>query len=92
MSDAAVRIETILRARFDPTDFELVDDSARHAGHAGATSGGGHFHVVVVSAGFERQNRVERHRAVYAALEGLIGGAMHALALKTLPLDADPTG
>ena len=59
MSDAARRIESILRERFCPLHFALRDDSARHAGHAGATSGGGHFHVTLVSAAFEGRSRLE---------------------------------
>lgn len=78
------KIERLLRARFDPSHFELQDDSARHAGHAGATSGGGHYTVILVAAAFEGLGRLERHRAVYAALEGMVGAEIHALAMKTV--------
>ena len=83
MSDAATRIEAILRERFRPTRFELVDDSARHTGHAGATSGGGHYRVRIVSEAFEGQTRLEQHRMVNEALADLFGPTIHALALET---------
>ena len=85
----AARIERLLRERFEPARFELVDDSARHAGHPGATSGGGHFNVTIESAAFEGLTRLERHRSVYAALEGMIGVEIHALAIRaTAPSEA----
>jgi BolA protein len=77
------KIERLLHERVSPVHFELVDDSAKHAGHPGATSGGGHYSVLVVSAAFEGLGRLERHRLVYAALEGMIGTEIHALALRT---------
>ncbi len=57
----------------------------------GTFSGNDHFEAVVEAPQFKGKSRIEQHRMVYAALEGLIGGPMHALALKTLPLDPDPT-
>jgi len=83
MSDAAARIERRLRRRFRPQRLELRDDSAKHAGHRGATSGGGHFHVSIVSEAFEGKTRLEQHRMVNEALEDLFGPVIHALALKT---------
>ena len=77
------QIEAILRRRFSPSQFELRDDSAKHAGHAGATSGGGHYHLVLVSAEFEGHTRVEQHRMVYDALTDLIPDKIHALGLTT---------
>ena len=88
--DTPQRIERILRDAFEPRHFELRDDSAKHAGHAGATSGGGHYKVLIVSNAFEGQALLERHRAIYAALGDMMGTAIHALALKTLtPLEWD---
>jgi BolA protein len=84
MSDAATRIEIILRARFRPTHFELHDESARHVGHPGATSGKGHFRVVIVSGAFAGKSRLDRHRMVNDALRDLFGSVIHALSLKTL--------
>ena len=80
----AARIERLLRARFEPQHFELGDDSAKHVGHAGASSGGGHYSVLVVSDAFEGLSRLERHRQVYAALGSLVGAEIHALAIQTI--------
>lgn len=91
MNDTAQRIEKILRARFEPLHFELRDDSAKHAGHPGATSGGGHYHVLIVAEAFEGQALLARHRMVNEALDGLFGQQIHALALKTIaPSQWDP--
>jgi BolA protein len=83
VSHAAERIENILRERFEPSRFVLRDDSAKHAGHAGATSGGGHFHVSIVSAAFEGKTRLEQHRMVNDSLIDLFGPLIHALSLET---------
>ena len=55
----------------------------------GTFSGDDHFEAVVEAPQFSGKTRIEQHRMVYAALDGLIGGAMHALALKTIPLESD---
>ncbi len=80
----AQSIEEVLRKAFAPPYLAVEDESARHAGHAGAASGGGHFRVVVVSAAFRGQDLVRRHSAVYAALGTLMQSEIHALALRTL--------
>jgi BolA protein len=72
-----------LLAGLEPESIELVDDSARHAGHAGAQAGGGHYELTVVSPRFEGKSRLERHRLVYAALGPLMQREIHALALHT---------
>ena len=75
-------IEDALRAAFDPREIDVVDDSASHAGHAGAPAAGeSHFNVRLRSAEFEGKNRVARHRAVHSALGPEIIGRIHALAL-----------
>ena len=79
----AEEIEQRLRREFEPQLFTLQDDSAMHVGHRGATSGGGHYSVTVVSDRFEGCSRLQRHRLVYAALEGMVGDAIHALAIQT---------
>jgi stress-induced morphogen len=56
----------------------------------GTFSGNDHFEAVVEAPQFKGKSRIEQHRMVYDALDGLIGGAMHALALKTVPLESDP--
>jgi len=79
------RIEAILRETFRPEHLVVRDDSARHAGHAGAAAGGGHFEVEIAAAAFAGRSLVDQHRLVYSALAPLIGGAVHALALRTRP-------
>ncbi|MEP1963766.1 BolA family protein [Tateyamaria sp.] len=75
-------IEESLKAAFDPSHIVVVDDSASHAGHAGAPAAGeSHFNVVLRSTEFEGKNRVSRHRAVHAALGPDLIGRIHALAL-----------
>ena len=76
------RIVARLKEALDPVSLDVVDESDRHAGHAGARAGGGtHYRVRVVSARFERQSRVERHRLVYDVLAEEFADGLHALAL-----------
>lgn len=79
------RIEAALRQRLRPRHLVIDDDSARHAGHAGASGGGGHFDLLIVSELFEGLTLIEQHRLVHEALADLIGREIHALALKTIP-------
>src|SRR5512147_426101 len=83
----AETIEQRLRVALGATEVIVEDESHRHAGHAGARSGGGHFFVTVVSDRFAGLDRVARHRAVYAALGDLMGGEIHALSADTLTPD-----
>lgn len=82
--NTAERIATTLRQALAATEVTVEDESALHAGHAGAASGGGHFRVTVVSSQFEGKSLVARHRMVYDALAGEMRHAIHALALTTL--------
>lgn len=75
-------IRAALQAAFDPVRLEVVDDSQRHAGHAGARDGRGHFNVAIVSAAFAGMASLARHRAVYAALGGLMQTDIHALSIQ----------
>ena len=76
------RIVARLTAALDPILLDVIDESDRHAGHAGAREGGGtHYRVQVVSGQFERQSRVERHRLVYGLLSAEFADGLHALAL-----------
>lgn len=70
-------------AQLQPASIEITDDSAAHAGHAGAASGGGHYTVAITAAAFAGKSRVARHRLVYAALGNLMQQQIHALALTT---------
>lgn len=82
MTKRAARIESILRDRFAPSVLQVADDSAKHAGHAGARPGGEtHYSVLVVSERFNGVGRVDRHRLVNEALAEEFGAGLHALAL-----------
>ena len=73
-----------LSAAFAPVALEIKDESAMHAGHAGARPGGEtHFRVRIVSEAFQGVSRVERQRRVYAALADELKTQVHALALVT---------
>jgi BolA protein len=87
----AATIAAKLTAAFAPSALEVVDDSHRHAGHAGASPAGEtHFHVRIVAAAFEGQSRVARQRALYKALAAELAGPVHALALEALtPAEAE---
>jgi BolA protein len=76
----AAEIETRLRAELAPLELSIRDDSADHAGHAGAREGG-HFHVAVVSDRFTGLQRLARHRLVYHSLSDLMQRGIHALAI-----------
>ena len=81
----ADRIRTALEAAFAPAEVVVQDDSAQHAGHAGARPGGEtHYSVSLVSAAFAGQSRVARSRAVHAVLEAEFQGGLHALALRLM--------
>ena len=77
-------LETTLRDAFAPVHLRIEDESARHAGHAGAAGGGGHFRVLIVSAAFSGQNHLARQRAVFAALGDAMRTTIHALAVRAL--------
>lgn len=77
-------IERLLREAFQPVHLVVEDDSAKHAGHAGAASGGGHYNVEIVSPAFAGKNRLARHRMVYDALRTLWPAAIHALAIRAV--------
>lgn len=77
------QIEMRLTEALSPQALEVIDDSASHAGHAGASADGeSHFTVDIVSAAFEGQSRVQRHRLVNQALSELLKARVHALAIK----------
>ena len=80
----AVWLEHTLRAAFAPDHLVVEDESARHAGHAGAAGGGGHYRVLIVAEAFTGQSTLARQRAVYAALGDAMRTTIHALALRTL--------
>ena len=79
-------IRRILTEGLDPAHLDVEDDSARHAGHAGAagrTDGGvTHLRIRVVSGAFAGKGRVERHRMVTALLDGELAKGLHAIAIE----------
>ena len=74
-------------SELDPQSVELLDESGRHVGHAGAAAGGSHFRLVIVSPRFAGLAKLERHRMVYAALGPLMHREIHALAIQALAPD-----
>lgn len=80
-AERVATIRTRLEQAFAPEELEIVDDSHRHAGHAGAKDGRGHFRVRIVSQHFAGTKTLERHRLVYAALGSLMQTDIHALSV-----------
>jgi BolA protein len=77
------RLHAALTAAFTPVQLEIVDDSAQHAGHAGASGAGEtHYTITMVSPAFTGQSRVARSRAVHALLDQEFKAGLHALSLK----------
>jgi BolA protein len=72
------QLRTAIERALAPRSLEIVDDSARHAGHAGARSGG-HFRVTLVAEAFRGRSPLERHRLVYDAVAPLMQDGVHAL-------------
>ena len=81
MPDGTIARMRVRLAALAPLDLAIDDDSARHAGHAGAASGGGHYNLRMTSPSFEGKSRLERHRLVYDALADLMQREIHALAM-----------
>ncbi|MCP5419188.1 MAG: BolA family transcriptional regulator [Gammaproteobacteria bacterium] len=87
MSVRVALLEQRLRAALAPSELQIIDDSAAHAGHAGARSGGGHFNLLIVSDTFVGQSRLQRHRLVYQAVGDLMEHEIHALSIRALAPD-----
>ena len=83
------RIRALLVEALDPAAIEVVDDSHKHVGHAGARGGQGHFSVDIVSAAFAGKLPLARHRLVYAALGGMMQTDIHALSIRARAPDED---
>ena len=75
------KIRTLLEAAFAPSHLLIKDQSHLHAGHAGAKDGRGHFQVHILADAFADMNRVQCHRAIYAALGDLMDTDIHALSI-----------
>ena len=78
MKDRIALIKARLVA-LEPTSLDIIDESHRHAGHAGARDGGGHYVLHIASAQFTGKNTVARHRMVYSALGKMVERDIHAL-------------
>jgi BolA protein len=92
--EAQVSVAEIIRDKLNralkPVRLEIIDDSHRHEGHAGAKDGGEtHFNVEVVSADFSDMPRVARQRLIYAALSVELEGQIHALSIRALTPEED---
>ncbi|KAJ3158264.1 hypothetical protein HDU86_002973 [Geranomyces michiganensis] len=82
----ATRIEEKLRAALAPTVLEVINDSAKHAGHAamrGVTGGETHFRVTAVSEAFAGMRSIQRHQKVFSILDEEMKGGLHSLSLST---------
>ena len=69
-------------AVLEPVSLDIIDESHKHAGHAGARDGGGHYVVNIVSAQFAGKNTVVRHRMIYLALAEMMKSEIHALTIQ----------
>ena len=80
MGEVQGRIAARLTKAFAPERLEVTDESAAHAGHAGAPDGGeSHFHVLIVAEAFTGKSRLDRQRAVNTVLAEELAGPVHAL-------------
>jgi BolA family transcriptional regulator, general stress-responsive regulator len=87
-ANMATRLQKKLEAALSPLSLTIEDESAKHAGHAGAREGGEtHFRIRIVSQSFAGLSRVERQRKVYAAVAEELAERVHALSLVTLTPD-----
>ncbi|MGA7802419.1 MAG: BolA family protein [Gammaproteobacteria bacterium] len=81
-ADRVAMIRDKLTAALAPQTLEIRDDSAKHAGHAGARGGGGHFIVHIVADAFADKSLIQRHRMVYDALAEAMQQEIHALGIQ----------
>jgi BolA protein len=81
------RVEIIhekLTAALNPTELDVIDNSAAHRGHAGTAGGAGHYTVEIASPEFSGKSKIACHQLIYAALEGMIPDEIHALIIKII--------
>jgi BolA family transcriptional regulator, general stress-responsive regulator len=81
-----------LTTELNPTLIEIIDNSAAHAGHAGARKGGGHYNITLVATIFEDKSLVQRHQLIYAALADMMVDQIHALGINALTPSEHNTG
>ncbi|MGB1109024.1 MAG: BolA family protein [Gammaproteobacteria bacterium] len=82
MSERVEMIKACLNEALSPEHLEIIDESHKHAGHAGAASGGGHFDALIVAEAFSGKRLLERHRMVYAALGDMMNREIHAFSMQ----------
>lgn len=89
---SATALEKTLQMALQPTQLDVVDESASHAGHAGANAEGygTHFRVRIASPVFAGKTRIAKHRLVYDALQIFIDQGLHALAIEIIEPDRLP--
>jgi BolA protein len=80
MNERVERMKQCLAA-LHPVGLEIVDESHRHAGHAGAKAGGGHYLLQIISPEFSGKNKMARHRMIYSALAEMMERDIHALTI-----------
>jgi BolA protein len=81
-NDRIAMLRERLTRALQPVELDIIDESAKHAGHAGAASGGGHFIVTIVSPAFENKTLIQRHRLVYDAVGDIMHSEIHALSIQ----------
>ena len=83
MGQVAEALRAKIVAALKPSRLDITDDSARHAGHAGASeTGETHFNIAIVSEAFAGLGRVQRQRLIHAAVAAELAGPVHALSIK----------
>jgi len=82
--DRVAEIRRRLQTAFAPDLVEIIDESHKHAGHAGARGGGGHFLVTIVAGSFAGNAPIARHRMVYQAVSDMMPGEIHALSINAM--------
>jgi BolA protein len=85
-------IKQLLNEAFKPELLEIIDNSEAHAGHAGARTGGGHYHVTIVAENFEGKSLVQRHQLVYSVLGDMMKQQIHALGINALSPSEETKG
>ncbi len=90
MNDIRVnRLRSRLEEKLSPSRLEIIDESAKHAGHAGAAGGGGHYIIHITAAAFSGQSPIQRHRLVYDAVGDMMHNEIHALSINPRAPDED---
>jgi BolA protein len=92
MTQTTDLIRHCLTTELKPSLLEIIDNSAAHAGHAGARQGGGHYNITIVSDFFENKTLVQRHQLIYSALGDMMKHEIHALGINALSTSEENQG